>query len=209
MSNIKKCNKCGQELPLDQFYKRKFKNGNIGHQSHCKDCGRAAIIEWRSNNPERVKAASARYRKNNPEKVKAASTKYREDNMDKVRVRSTRYERNRRATDPSYKLVRNIRNSINTALSGNYKSGHTIELLGCSIEYLRTYLEKQFKPGMTWNNYGKYGWHIDHIIPVTYFDHSDSEQQWRAWHYTNLRPLWAKDNLKKNKKIIEIQLKLL
>jgi len=94
------------------------------------------------------------------------------------------------------------------ALNGRNRSIHSIELLGCSIEYLRSYLEQQFSPNMTWDNYGLYGWHIDHIIPLSYFDFTDPEQQRRAWHYTNLRPLWAADNLKKNNKLIEIQLKL-
>ena len=98
---------------------------------------------------------------------------------------------------------------MTAAVSGRVKSKHTEELLGCSIEYLRHYLENQFTEGMTWENYGKNGWHIDHIIPLDYFDITDSEQQKRAWHYTNLRPLWAIDNLRKNNKIEESQLILL
>jgi 5-methylcytosine-specific restriction endonuclease McrA len=58
-------------------------------------------------------------------------------------------------------------------------------------------------------NYGVHGWHIDHIIPLDYFDITDSEQQKRAWHYTNLWPLWARDNILKSNKIIEVQLVLL
>ena len=95
------------------------------------------------------------------------------------------------------------------ALKRNHKAGHTIELIGCSIEYLRRHLESQFVGGMTWNNYGLYGWHIDHIIPLSYFDFTDPEQQRRAWHYTNLRPMWAVDNIRKGNKLIEVQLVLL
>jgi hypothetical protein len=95
------------------------------------------------------------------------------------------------------------------ALQSGRKTGHTEELLGCSIRDLREYLERQFLPDMTWDNYGIHGWHIDHIIPLSYFDLSDSEQQRRAWHYTNLQPLWARDNIKKSNKIEERQLVLL
>jgi 5-methylcytosine-specific restriction endonuclease McrA len=98
---------------------------------------------------------------------------------------------------------------MGSALKNNAKAGHTVELLGCSIEDLRSHLEQQFTPGMTWDNYGVHGWQIDHIIPLSYFNLSDPEQQKRAWHYTNLQPLWAVDNIRKSNKIIEIQLILL
>lgn len=98
---------------------------------------------------------------------------------------------------------------MTAAVSGRVKSLHTEELIGCSMEYLRQHLEGQFTEGMAWDNYGKSGWHVDHIIPLSYFDLMDPEQQKRAWHYTNLQPLWAVDNLKKNNKIEERQLVLL
>ena len=72
------------------------------------------------------------------------------------------------------------------------------ELVGCSIHYLKEYLTKQFKSGMNWNNVGK--WHVDHIIPVVKFNLKDPEQQKTCFHYTNLQPLWALDNLKKGTK---------
>ena len=59
------------------------------------------------------------------------------------------------------------------------------------------HLEAQFKPGMTWDNYGLKGWHVDHIRPCASFDLRDPEQQRRCFHYTNLQPLWAEENLKK------------
>ena len=98
---------------------------------------------------------------------------------------------------------------MTAAIGGETKAGHTEELLGCSIEEVRNHLERLFQPGMTWDNWGKYGWHIDHIIPVSYFDFSDPEQQYWAFHYTNLQPLWAVDNLRKGNKIKERQLVLL
>lgn len=181
---------------------------------------RAAVARWRENNPEKAKANNAEWRENNSDKCLANARRWRENNPEDYRAsgarwrennpgHSTDYARKRGATDPAFRMINNIRHGITKALKRNTKSGHTIELLGCSIEYLRYHLENQFTEGMTWDNYGLYGWHIDHIIPVSYFDHSDPEQQKRAWHYTNLQPLWAKDNLRKWKHIEEYQLVLL
>ena len=73
-------------------------------------------------------------------------------------------------------------------------------MLGCTIGELKIYLEQQFKPGMTWENHIIDGWHIDHIRPLSSFDLTVLEQYKQACHYTNLQPLWAKDNLSKNDK---------
>ena len=89
---------------------------------------------------------------------------------------------------------------LHKALKNTFKSGSAVKDLGCSIEYLKAYLEGQFEPGMTWDNWGRRGWHIDHIRPLASFDLTDPEQFKQAVHYTNLQPLWAKDNLKKGKR---------
>lgn len=73
------------------------------------------------------------------------------------------------------------------------------KIVGCSQDEFRKHIEKQFKPGMTWKNWGKYTWHIDHIIPLARFDPKNLDDVKKANHYTNLRPLWATENLKKNK----------
>jgi hypothetical protein len=89
---------------------------------------------------------------------------------------------------------------MRAVLKGNNKSQHSIELIGCSSKELESYLENQFTEGMTWENYGYYGWHIDHIKPCSSFDLTDPEQQKLCFHYSNLQPLWAKDNIKKSNK---------
>lgn len=71
-------------------------------------------------------------------------------------------------------------------------------MLGCSLAYFITYIERQWLPGMSWENYGRNGWHIDHKKPCAGFDLSDPEQQRVCFHHTNMQPLWARDNLSKN-----------
>ena len=75
------------------------------------------------------------------------------------------------------------------------KSDKTLELLGASVTFVKKYLESLFQPGMSWDNYGE--WHVDHIIPCASFDLNDPEQQKKCFHYTNLQPLWAADNIAK------------
>ena len=91
---------------------------------------------------------------------------------------------------------------MNKALKNNNKTSKSLELLGSTIQEAREHLEKQFKEGMTWDNHGHKGWHIDHIIPCASFDLTDPEQQKKCFHYTNLQPLWAKENISKGSKII-------
>ena len=75
----------------------------------------------------------------------------------------------------------------------------TFEIIGCSKEFLKEHLEKQFTDGMTWENYGFYGWHIDHIIPLS--SGKNEDEIYKLCHYTNLQPLWWFDNLSKGSKI--------
>jgi hypothetical protein len=100
--------------------------------------------------------------------------------------------------DPLYRAVCNIRSRISTACSNGFtKPGSTIGALGCSLPELKLWLEKQFLPGMSWENYGRKGWHVDHVREVCTFDLSDPAQFSACNHYTNLQPLWASDNLAK------------
>ena len=69
------------------------------------------------------------------------------------------------------------------------------------MEELKIYLESKFLPGMTWDNWSKDGWHIDHVVPLASFDLTNKEQFDKACHYTNLQPLWAKDNLSKSDRL--------
>jgi hypothetical protein len=100
-------------------------------------------------------------------------------------------KRLRETIDVNYKLANRLRHRLNTAIKG----GGAIEYLGCSIEELKIHLESKFQPKMSWANHGKYGWHIDHIVPLCKFNLVDIEELKKACHHTNLRPLWWKENL--------------
>lgn len=113
-------------------------------------------------------------------------------NKDKMALR----KKNREKVDLNYRLANRLRHRFNTAVKG----GGAIDYLGCSIQEFKKYLEARFQPGMTWDNWTKDGWHIDHIKPLSKFDLSDPNQLAEACHYTNMQPLWASDNIAKGNK---------
>jgi len=169
----KVCSCCKKEFPANAEFFHKQKGGKYGLMSWCKVC-------------------KAKY-----------SAKY--DQIPKVKQRHNERKRKRdkerRKTDTQYKLKKNLRKRLRDALQGNSKSAPTLKLLGCTVEYLKNHLESQFTEGMGWDNYGFYGWHIDHIIPIDSFDLTDPAQQRECFHFSNLQPLWAEDNLIKGSSI--------
>lgn len=116
------------------------------------------------------------------------------------RKRKAEYEANKKKNDPAYRIEQALRTRMYQALRKSKKSACTEELVGCAFDDLKKYLEKKFLPGMSWSNYTRSGWHIDHIRPCASFDLSDPAQQRECFHYTNLQPLWAADNLSKSAK---------
>lgn len=107
----------------------------------------------------------------------------------------------RYASDVGYKLKFLLRNRLRDALKGRKKSAATLQLLGCSLEFFKGYIEGKFKAGMNWNNWNTYGWHLDHVRPLATFDLADTAQISTACHYTNLQPLWREENLKKGARL--------
>ena len=99
------------------------------------------------------------------------------------------------------RMVSSMRGRIGRILKGQVKKSSSMKLIGCSPEKFSAHIEKQFHPGMSFDNYGLSGWVIDHIIPCAQFDLSIHEHQKICFHYTNLQPMWAIDNWKKGKKI--------
>lgn len=148
-------------------------------------------------NRELINKRQRRYRQLNNDKMKNNNEKYKKYRKQYYK----NYAKNRRKIDLSFKLEGILRCRFKKALKTNSKSSSTLQLLGCSIPELKIYLENQFKPGMTWENHGL--WHIDHIIPCCSFNLSLDEEQKKCFHYSNLQPLWAEENLKKGGRMIK------
>ena len=94
-----------------------------------------------------------------------------------------------------------MRHRLRSAIAGGFKSGSAVRDLGCSIEDLKRYLESKFEIGMSWKNYGE--WHIDHVVPLSWFNLENREQLIYACRFDNLQPLWAEDNIRKSDKYEE------
>lgn len=129
------------------------------------------------------------------EKVKA----YQSLNKEKIALDHNLYMKNRKLIDPSFKIACSIRIRLNKLINSD-RVGSGVRDLGCSIEQLKIHLESKFKPGMNWANHGVFGWHIDHIKPLSKFDLTDRAQFLEACNYINLQPLWWYDNLDKGSK---------
>lgn len=212
----KTCTRCKEEKPLSEFHKDS--NKKDGHGKWCKIC----VYIYRQENKEKIKAKEKEWYQNNKDRVNARENtpkrkQQKKDAVKRLKERDpeyfARYNRNKRATDPNYKIANNLRRRVIYALKGGPKTQPTLDLLGCTIPFLKSYLEERFLPTMTWENYGTL-WHIDHIIPCASFDLSDPIQQKKCFHYTNLQPLFASTmeiegaeyigNLNKQTKVIHI-----
>jgi hypothetical protein len=144
---------------------------------------------------ERRAAYSKEYRGRNRDLTRERNREYCSKNRDRVNA-----AQRRRLSDPHKRLMQNLRNRLSLAVKHQEttKDSTTIKLVGCGKEELIAHLESQFTDGMTWENYGYYGWHIDHIRPCSSFDLTIDGEQEKCFNYTNLQPLWAKDNLTKS-----------
>lgn len=135
--------------------------------------------------------------------LRAQQKAWRKANPDKHAASKAKWRRNRRAQRrPEDRLLSALRRRLVEAVrqKRGHKSANTVALLGCTIPELRARLESLFAPGMSWDNYGPLTWHIDHIKPCAKFDLTQPDQQRACFHYTNLQPLWAGDNILKGDK---------
>ena len=153
--------------------------------------------KFRKENASRLAIKSVEYRK----KHKAEHQIWINAHRTELREKKREYIKNRNKIDPSFKLRKSLSRNLYLALRGIGKSTHTLELLGCSVDSFKRHLEALFLPGMTWESWGQYGWHIDHIKPISLFDLTDPEQQKICFHYSNMQPLWWRDNLSKSNKV--------
>lgn len=199
MNCTKSCTICQIEFPAttDFFHKCSVRS-KYGIKSYCKKCGNKKALERYYKNREHNLLKQKEWHYSNREKRTKQLREYSYSHRDN----RNKYLAIKMKQDGQFKIRKNIRDRMRSAMKGKSKSKNTMELLGCTIEELKTHLEKQFTHGMNWDNYGKKGWHIDHILPCASFDLTDPEQQRKCFHYTNLQPLWATDNYKKKDKIV-------
>ena len=208
---MKICSKCAISKEHDQFYKRK--ESLDGLKSNCKDCVRDTVKKYAKNNSEKIALKKKLWHQENKEKealrkqkwynankeaVSAREKIYYQKNKKRILAQHNEYHHRKQTADPMYRVTKNLRSRCYSAMKGKFKESTTKKLIGCTTKELRQHLETQFEPGMTWDNYGVHGWHIDHILPCDSFDLLDIEQQRECFHFTNLQPLWAEDNLKKS-----------
>lgn len=190
------CSKCKRALPKDQFWvDKRLKRGTL---SQCKECMSKRYAGWVKRKPEVRKKIDRKWRAAHRTELNTRTREYYRANKPRITEQAKHYLRKRRATEPLYRVKQGLRARLSQALKGNIKAATTMQLVGCTIEELKAHLESLFSPGMSWDNYGAQGWHIDHIMPCSSFDLLNPAQQAECFHYTNLQPLWAKDNLMKS-----------
>lgn len=175
------CSKCGVTKFVSEYYKAK--DEKFGVSGTCKECHKKIMKAYHSQNRD----------KNNK-----AQKKWRGKNKQKSNTRVCAYQKKRYREDPVFKLKKIIRTRIYDAIKARSISSR--KLLGCTGEQAYQYLVSLFTGGMTEEAFLNGEIHIDHIRPVASFDLTDPQQKKECFHYTNLQPLWAKDNLRKGSK---------
>jgi len=184
---IKQCTSCLRKLNISEFSPKK--NYKHGVNSWCKICVASYLAEYGKENRAKLSESQRQYR---IEKADQFKEYY---NKPEVKVRLRAWEK----SNPYSKICRVLRGRVKLILKRALSSkriGPISNLIGCTGKELVVHLESQFLPGMSWDNRSE--WHIDHIIPLSSFNLLDPEQFSKASHFTNLRPLWAKDNKDKS-----------
>lgn len=165
------------------------------------EASRRASREWnrrkREQDPEYFRKKAREYRKRNPGAAVEVTKRWRQRNPEAHRKSAREYTRRRRQRDPNFRIACTLRSRLGRFTKGMPVAGSTVRDLGTSLPEFKKYIESLFKPGMTWENWGRDGWHLDHIKPLASFDLTDREQFLEACHYINLQPLWAEDNMRK------------
>ena len=191
----KVCPECKQTKSTTEFNKSKSRHDGLTHK--CKQCIYKYNNKWAGDNKKHVAAKLKEWNQNNPNYAK----KWVENNKEHLNSYNRVYRAKVRKENPTKRIMETFRNQVakNVKIKGFIKGKSTLEILGLeSWDDFRKHMECQFIEGMSWNNYGnkvETDWSIDHIIPVS--SASTLEEFYKLNHYTNLRPLWHIDNLRK------------
>ena len=202
LKNLEKFKEYRKKYYAENKVEQAEKN-KIWYQNNKEYCSQRAK-KYNYENREKIKKNGERYRKEKGEFCRAMGRDWYQRNKERVIKRTVAYSKKRYQNNFSVRMMHVARARINAMLRrkaiGKFTS--TAKLVGCSREELVKYLERQFEPGMTWDNYGIKGWHVDHILPCASFDFNCPVQQVACCHYSNLQPLWALDNIRKGAKIL-------
>lgn len=175
---MRDCGDCGQTKPLTEFSRA----GKGKRHSECREC---------VNNYNKL------YHQKNKSAILERKKRDRTENPEKMAKRNCKYRKKLRATNENFRIGERIRRAFQELFLGKRKESKYLPLLGCDVKEWRSHIEDRFHDGMTWENYGFRGWHVDHILPRSNFDQTSLSDQKICWHYTNTQPLWAKDNFAK------------
>lgn len=202
---FKSCKCCGETKPLTTEHFHKLGDGFV---NECKQCRKIKRAAYYSQNKDRELKGVHKWQTKNRERKLLNLKKWHKTNREHCKT----YSSLRRQTIAEVRLTNNMSRSIRQSLSGsgNKKNGRPWEeLVGYTLEDLRTHLESLFVPGMSWNNYG-YGpdkWHIDHCVPASWFVYSSPNDPAfkECWALSNLQPLWQPDNLSKQHRFAHLR----
>jgi hypothetical protein len=210
----KLCFTCNTNKPYSDFNKQE--RAKDGLQYKCKAC----FSKYRSTIKDRMREYNTVYREKNKEYLVNRKAEYREKNKEVLSIKNRAYNskestlkrraehhKNRMKNDVNYRIGFNLKRYFRSSIASQIKKSNNFDACKENIRHLdytandlKIHIESLFKDGMSWDNYGYWTWHIDHIKPLCLFDLTDENQLKDAWSLKNLQPLWAKENLQKNKK---------
>ena len=217
--NKKVCTVCKFEKFLSEFHKRT--SSRSGYKSACKSCRKLNAHEFFTKNSSRLKEKAKQYYQENKEKFSKRAKIYHAKNAERQKIKAKEWLKNNREkrriycrayyaenkhkiNTPELRFRRSLGKALWKAIKKNKKTS-ILNYIGTSLEELRKYFASKFyfvkevNQMMTWENYGTL-WHIDHVVPLAFFNLLDEKQIYKAFHFTNLQPLWASENLSKNSK---------
>lgn len=207
---MKVCGTCGKSGSDHKFVLPR--TGRNVKRHKCKECTKKVNHAYYLANKHSIATKTQRYAQQHPDTYRKAALRYYHRNKTSCRASNRRWiKRNlnklckrmkeRYASDIHFNLKARLRSRIHSALKrqGTYKNNSTMALVGCGKAALKSHIESLFVAGMSWDNKG--AWHIDHKIPCASFDLTDHAQQMKCFHYTNLQPLWGRDNYSKGARL--------
>ena len=192
------CRKCNLAQNVCEF---KIYNKKTGARiNECRTCKILYLKQYNEETRNLRLKQKKEYRERNKGILSEKKQKYYLENKEKLKVYKKEWETQKRKNDIIFKLKQILRHRIYIYLKRKNltKKTKTFDLVGCSTEFLKEHLEKQFKNNMSWDNYGT--WHVDHIIPLS--SAKNTEELNKLCHYSNLQPLWAQENMSKGSKLV-------